>query len=80
MHEFTGSTIPFPDAAEERKATNDPRRSISERYATRDAYVAAIREAAERLVAERLMIAEDIDRVAAAAADWGAPRHDVRLK
>ncbi len=80
MHEFTGSTIPFPDSAEERKATNDPRQSISERYANRDAYVAAIREAAERLVAERLMIAEDIDRVVAAAANWGAPRHDVRLK
>ncbi len=80
MHEFTGSTIPFPDSAEERQVTHDPRQSISERYADRDAYVAAIRAAAERLVADRLMIAEDVDRAAAAAANWGAPRHDVRLK
>ncbi len=80
MHEFTGSTIPFPDSLEEREATGDPRKSIAERYADKAAYVAAIRAAAEQLVAERLMIAEDVERVAAAAANWGAPRHDVRLK
>lgn len=80
MHEFTGSTIPFADSAEERMATNDPRPSISERYPDRSAYVAAIRAAAEQLVADRLMIAEDVERVVAAAANWGAPRHDVRLK
>jgi hypothetical protein len=79
MHEFTGSTIPFPDTPEERAATGDSRGSILERYPSKEAYVAAIREAAQALVAERLMIAEDIERCAAAAADWGRPRHDVRL-
>jgi hypothetical protein len=80
MHEFTGSTIPFPDTPEERTATGDPRRSVAERYADRDAYIAAIRAAAEQLVADRLMLEEDIARVTDAAADWGAPRHDVRLR
>ncbi len=80
MHEFTGSTIPFPDSAEEREATGDPRKSIAERYADKAAYVAAIRAAAEQLVADRLMIAEDVERMAVAASNWGAPRHDVRLK
>jgi len=27
-----------------------------------------------------LMLEEDVERAAAAAADWGRPRHDVRLK
>lgn len=79
MHEFTGSTIALPDTPEERAATGDPRRSIRERYGNAAGYVAAIRAAAERLVAERLMAAEDVERCVAAAADWSRPRHDVRL-
>ena len=34
LKEFVGSSLPFPRTAEEREATNDPRRSIEERYAT----------------------------------------------
>jgi hypothetical protein len=77
MHEFSGSTIPFPEAPEERLQTGDPRRSIRERYGDNKAYVAAIRAAALRLVAERLMLEEDVERCVAAAAKWHAPRHDV---
>lgn len=79
MHEFTGSTIPFADSPEERTATGDPRPSILERYPDSEAYVTAIRAAAERLVGERLMLAEDVERAVAAARDWDRPRHDVRL-
>ena len=79
MHEFTGSTIPLPDSPEERAATGDPRRSILDRYANSTAYAAAIRAAAERLVEERLMLAEDVERAVAAALSWDRPRHDVRL-
>jgi hypothetical protein len=79
MHEFTGSTIPLPDSPEEQTATGDPRRSILERYADSATYAAAIRMAAERLVEERLMLAEDVERAATAALDWDRPRHDVRL-
>jgi hypothetical protein len=44
------------------------------------AYVAAIAEAARRLVEDGLMLEEDVDRAATAAADWGGPRHDIKLK
>ena len=79
MHEFSGSTIPFCETPEERRATGDPRRSILERYPDKQAYVAAIAAAARRLVEDWLMLEEDFERAAAAAADWGAPRHDVTL-
>ena len=80
MHEFSGSYIPFPDSPEERRMTDDPRKSILERYPNADAYVAAIAAAARKLVEEGLMLEEDIERAVAAAANWDRPRHDVRLK
>jgi len=80
MHEFSGSYIPLPETPEERRATGDPRRSILERYRDAEAYVKAITTAARQLVEERLMLEEDVERAAGAAADWGRPRHDVRLR
>ena len=59
--------------------TRDPRASVLERYRSSAAYVEAIRRAAERLVEERFMLEEDVERVVARAADWGRPRTDVRL-
>ncbi len=79
MHDFSGSTIGLPDTPAEGAATGDPRPSIAERYANADAYVAAIRAAAEALVEKRLMLAEDVERCVAAAAGWDRPRHDIRL-
>jgi hypothetical protein len=80
MHEFSGSYIPLPETPEERRATGDPRRSITERYPDAAAYVRAITAAARELVEKGLMLEEDVERAAAAAADWGRPRHDVRLR
>jgi len=79
MHEFTGSYIPFPDTEEERAATGDPRPSVLSRYATPADYAAAIEAAARALVADGLMLEEDVAPAVAAAADWGRPLHDVRL-
>jgi len=79
MFEFNGSTVPFPDSEEERAATGDPRASIEARYGDRAGYVAAIEAAARRLVEEGFLLEEDVARCVAAAAHWGAPRHDVRL-
>ena len=79
MHEFSGSYIPLPETPEERRATGDPRRSILERYPNREAYIEAIKAAARQLVEHGLMLEEDVERAVAAAADWGRPRHDVRL-
>jgi hypothetical protein len=79
LHEYTGSTIPFAETEAERAATGDPRPSIEARYGDAVGYVAAITAAAEVLVAQRLMLAEDIPRVTRAAAQWHAPRHAVGL-
>ena len=79
MHEFTGSYIPFPDTDSEAAMTGDSRASILARYRDAGAYVDAIEAAVQRLVDERLMLEEDVERVVARAQDWGRPLHDVRL-
>ncbi len=76
---FEGSYIPFPESPQERQITGDPRLCILERYADKAAYVAAITAAARELVAQGLMLEEDVARCAEAAANWGRPRHDVSL-
>jgi hypothetical protein len=78
-YEFSGSYIPFPDSAEERQFTEDPRKSVLERYGSPQGYVDAIVAAAKRLVAERLMLEEDVPRAAKEAQNWGRPRHVVGL-
>jgi hypothetical protein len=72
---FEGSYIPFPGTVSERAATGDPRRSVLERYPDWHAYVAAITRAAQELVAAGLMLEEDVERCAAAAAHWNPARH-----
>ena len=79
MHEFTGSYIPFPDSDSEAAMTGDPRASVLARYEDAGGYAAAIEATAHRLVDERLMLEEDVERVVARARDWGRPLHDVRL-
>ncbi|MBW2061526.1 MAG: hypothetical protein JRI95_08200 [Deltaproteobacteria bacterium] len=74
-----GSYIPFMDTPEEREMTRDPRLSVLERYGSPEGYVEAVRAAAERLVDAGIMLEEDIERVVAMAANWGRPRHDVKL-
>ncbi len=79
MHEFTGSTLPLPETEAERAMTGDPRPSIEARYGTQAGYTAAIGAAARGLVAERLMLEEDIVRAETQSVGWGHPRHDVQL-
>jgi hypothetical protein len=74
-YEFTGGYIPFPDSPEERAFVGDPRPSVLERYATAEEYVAAIEAACKKLVADGLMLEEDIAQALATASDWGRPRH-----
>jgi hypothetical protein len=65
-----GGVLPFAETRAARIAAADPRPSLEERYATADAYVAAVRRAAEDLVRRRLMLAEDVEpQVQAARAD-----------
>jgi hypothetical protein len=62
-----GSMIPFAQTEAERLRTDDPRPSLEARYASRDAWAAQLAEVVDRLVAERLLLAEDGDRLVAAA-------------
>jgi hypothetical protein len=51
-----GSFLPFPSTRD----PADPRAPLAERWPTGAAYVAAVRAAAKALVAERLLLAEDV--------------------
>jgi hypothetical protein len=64
----TGAVLPFAATRAEREASGDPRLSLEERYPTPEAYVTAVRAAAERLAAERLLLPADVEAIAAAAA------------
>jgi hypothetical protein len=68
---FAGATLAFPRTRAEREASGDPRRSIQERYASRDAYLARVRDAARALAEDGYLLAEDEDvSVAFAARAW----------
>jgi hypothetical protein len=62
-----GSTIPFPATQAERKASGDPRPSIEERYPSKEDYLRRVQQAAEALVAQGYLLAEDLPTVAAQA-------------
>jgi hypothetical protein len=67
-----GSSLPFPRTPAERAATDDPRPSVAERYRDRDDYLAKVRAAAEDLVSQRYLLAEDVEMavVLAAEPEW----------
>ena len=70
-----GSMIPFAATEAERQRAGDPRPSLEARYASRDAWAAKLAQTANRLVAERLLLAEDADRLVAAAREsWDVYR------
>lgn len=80
MHQMYGSYIPLPETREEREATGDPRRSILERYGSKEGYMKAIEAAARALVAEGFMLEEDVERAVAESRDWSRPLRDVGLE
>ncbi|HEX5416905.1 MAG TPA: alpha/beta hydrolase domain-containing protein, partial [Chloroflexota bacterium] len=67
--DMQGSTLLLPRTQSEREATGDPRRSIAERYASREDYLARIRAASERLVADRYLVEEDVELIARLAGE-----------
>lgn len=68
---FSGSFIPFAATRAERLAAGDPRPSLEERYPSKEAYVAAVRKAADALVAQHMMLADDAKRVIGEAETGG---------
>jgi hypothetical protein len=70
---MSGSTLALASSRAERLATGDPRPSIEERYRDRADYLARVRAAAERLAAQRYVLAEDVDLCVELAAErWDA--------
>jgi hypothetical protein len=70
---FAGATLPFARTRAERESSGDPRPSIAERYRSREDYLARVRVAALALVANRYMLAEDVETsLVFAARMWDA--------
>jgi hypothetical protein len=53
---------PFAITKAERTSAQDPRLSLEERYANQEAYVEAVKAAAQRFVKDRLLLPEDAER------------------
>jgi hypothetical protein len=68
---LSGSFVPFAKTKAERDAIGDPRRSIEERYPTKDAYAAAVKTAADALVTQRLLLPADAKMLVEQAATEG---------
>jgi len=62
-----GSWWPFAMNRAERMSRGDPRLSLRERYPNADSYVRKVKRVAEKLVKERLLLAEDADAYVARA-------------
>lgn len=58
-----GTYKPFAATRAEREAGNDPRRSIEERYGSHTDYLKRFEAAADQLVAGRLLLREDAERL-----------------
>jgi alpha/beta hydrolase family protein len=60
---FLGSYLALPRSAEDRRASGDPRRSIEERFPSRERYLEAYAAAARELVRRRFLLEEDLPAV-----------------
>jgi hypothetical protein len=58
-----GSFIPFARTRTDRDRASDPRRSVEERYRSRDEYLSLIEKAANELVGQRHLRQEDVPRI-----------------
>ena len=62
-----GTYVPFASTRAEREARADPRLSLEERYGDHAGYVRRVEQAVKKLVAERLLLAEDAELFVAKA-------------
>ncbi len=62
-----GTYKPFAATRAEREAANDPRPSLAERYGDHAGYVKKVEDAAAKLVAARVLLNEDAERLIARA-------------
>jgi hypothetical protein len=65
--DLSGSFFAFATTKAERMASGDPRLSLQERYGNHQGYADAVTEAADDLVADRLLLPADANNIIAAA-------------
>jgi hypothetical protein len=63
-----GAYVPFSSSKAGREGSGDPRKALTERYESRDAYVDKVRNAARRLEGEGFLLPEDAAVIIQAAA------------
>jgi hypothetical protein len=69
LYDMIGSFVPLARTKTERAKTGDPRPSLEDRYRDRDDYMTKVAAAAADLVRERFLLAKDVPRVIAEAAE-----------
>ena len=65
---LAGSYIPFPATRAQRERTRDPRRSIEERYDSREDFLTRIESAGEALIGDRYLLEADLPAILERAA------------
>ena len=73
-----GSVFPLPGTLEDRKADDDPRRSVEERYPTQAGYMLEMTESLLELNRKRLLLDEDLARLLSEAARQAPLIRDLR--
>jgi alpha/beta hydrolase family protein len=68
LSSMQGSYVPLAKSSAEKKRSGDPRVSIEERYRDKEQYVSLVTKAAQELVAQGYLLAEDVQPVVANAA------------
>ena len=66
---LAGSSIPFAATRAAREAAKDPRRSIEERYRSREEYLAQVEKAADGLIKSGYLLIDDEPRILQRASD-----------
>lgn len=66
---FLGSFFPFPKTKADADAARDPRKSIAERYSSRNDYLQKFSAAAKTLAADRFLLPEDVESLTKRGAD-----------
>ena len=61
LMQMRGSTLAFAQTRVAREKSGDPRPSVEERYASREAYLEAVRVAAKQMVTRRHALGEDVE-------------------
>jgi hypothetical protein len=64
-----GSSTYFPATRAARETARDPRRSVEERYPSREAYLEQVEKAADALVSRGYLIIDDVPRIVQRASD-----------